>query len=182
MRAFVIVSRAIDGLTRYIGRTVAWLILVSIVISATNALVRKIFSSSSNAWLELQWYLFSAVFLLAAAHVLQQNAHVRIDILASGLRRRTQLWIDLVGHLFALVPLCLLMIYEGWPFFLRSFNAGEMSNNAGGLLLWPVKFLVVAGFALLLLQVVSEVLKIIVHLVNPPAPDGDGQPDGGGLA
>ncbi|MEI4473363.1 TRAP transporter small permease subunit [Frigidibacter sp. MR17.24] len=156
-----LLCRLIDGLNERIGQATAWLILVSILVSAGNALVRKVLSQSSNAWLELQWYLFATAFLLGAAHVLRRNGHVRIDIVAGALAPRTRLWLDLAGHLLALMPLCLLLVIEGLPFFLRSWAVEEMSSNAGGLPLWPVKALVPLGFALLLAQALSETLKTL---------------------
>ena len=121
--------------------------------------MRKAFDISSNAWLELQWYLFSAVFLLAAAYTLQRNEHIRIDIVSGMLSKRARDWIDLLGHLFMLMPFVALMLYEATRFFLVSFRLQEHSPNAGGLLLWPAKILIVAGFALLFLQGISEIIK-----------------------
>jgi len=161
MQPLLALSRLIDGLNTFVGRTVGWLILVAIAVSAGNALMRKIFSQSSNAWLELQWYLFGAVFLLCAGYALLKDAHVRIDILSSRLSRRKRNWIDVFGHVFFLAPLCLIIVYEGVPFFMRSYLSGENSGNAGGLILWPAKLLVPLGFALLLLQGVSELIKRI---------------------
>jgi TRAP-type mannitol/chloroaromatic compound transport system permease small subunit len=152
-------SGAIDALTEFVGRQVRWLILAAVVVSAVNAIIRKAFDISSNAWLELQWYLFGAVFMLAAAYVLQKNAHVRIDALSSHWRKRTRDWIDLLGHVFFLLPLCALMVWLGVPYFWEALRDGEMSNNAGGLLVWPTKFFVVAGFGLLLAQALSEIVK-----------------------
>jgi TRAP-type mannitol/chloroaromatic compound transport system permease small subunit len=140
-------------------------------VSAINAVVRYAFHLSSNAWLELQWYLFSAVFLLCAAYTLLDNAHIRIDIVASRLTKRSQDWIDVVGHVFFLLPLCLLVLFEGWPYFWNSFVGGEISANAGGLIRWPVKLLIVIGFGLLLLQGVSELIKrvaVIKGLIPDP--------------
>jgi TRAP-type mannitol/chloroaromatic compound transport system permease small subunit len=152
-------SGAIDRLTAYIGRQVRWLILAAVIVSAVNAVIRKAFDISSNAWLELQWYLFGAVFMLAAAYVLQKNGHVRIDAVSSRFSKRTRDWIDLFGHVFFLLPLCLLMVWLGTPAFWESLKGGELSSNAGGLLVWPSKFFVLAGFALLLAQACSEIVK-----------------------
>ena len=159
MTALLAFSQFVDALTRFVGYHVRWLILAAVVVSAVNAIIRKAFDSSSNAWLELQWLLFGAVFMLAAASVLQQNAHVRIDALSQYFSRRTRDWIDLLGHIFFLLPLCVLMVWLGVPYFWEAFRNGELSQNAGGLIVWPSKFLILAGFALLLAQGVSEVIK-----------------------
>ena len=155
------VSRAIDAVTEAIGKSVAWLILVAILVSAINAAVRKIFNVSSNAWLELQWYLYGAAFLLAAANTLRHNEHIRIDILYGALKRRTQHWIDLLGHIFFLMPFVVLMDIYLLPWTLKSFRDGEMSSSAGGLILWPAKALILGGFMLLTVQGVSEIIKKI---------------------
>ncbi len=154
-------SRAIDATTEAIGKSVAWLILVAILVSAVNATVRKIFNESSNAWLELQWYLFGAAFLLASANTLRHNEHIRIDILYGALKRRTQHWIDLLGHIFFLMPFVLLMDAYFIPWVWQSYQSGEMSTNAGGLILWPAKLFLLLGFALLTFQGVSEIIKKI---------------------
>ena len=159
MEALLRLSGGIDRLTEFIGRQVRWLILAAVLVSAVNAIIRKTFDTSSNAWLELQGYLFGAVFMFAAAYVLQKNAHVRIDALSSHLAKRTRDWIDLFGHVFFLLPLCLLMIWLGVPYFWEAFRDGEMSANAGGLLVWPIKFFILGGFALLLAQALSEIIK-----------------------
>lgn len=155
------VSAVIDAITAFVGQAVSWLILAIVVVSAGNAIVRKAFDYSSNAWLELQWYLFSAVFLLAAAYALQRNDHVRIDVVFGNLSRHMQRRINLFGHVFMLMPISLLMIYEGVPFVLNSIRQWEYSASAGGLLIWPVKALVVGGFVLLALQGISEIIKLI---------------------
>jgi len=154
-------SRAIDAVNIRIGKWVAWLVVVAILISATNATVRKIFDTSSNAWLELQWILFSAVFLLCASWTLIANEHIRIDIVNSFFPRRVRDWIDVLGHLFFLLPFTLVMIVTGWPFFMASFRVNEQSGNAGGLAQWPAKFLVPLAFFLLFFQGVSELIKRI---------------------
>ena len=161
MAALLALSRAIDRFNEFIGKWVGWLILLSILISAINAVVRKVFSVSSNAWLEAQWYLFGAAFLLAAAYTLKQNEHIRIDIVYGMFSRRVQHWIDLFGHVFFLMPFALLMIYYFVPYFLLSFRSGEVSTNAGGLIIWPAKALLLAGFLLLGIQGVSEIIKKI---------------------
>lgn len=154
-------SRAIDAVTAFIGRSVSWLILVAVLVSAGNAVIRKIFDTSSNAWLELQWYLYGAVFLLAAAYTLQRNEHVRIDVATAHLSKRTRDWIDLLGHIFFLMPFCLLMVYLSWPFVMNSLRSGDISVNAGGLVLWPARMMLLAGFILLLAQGISEIIKRI---------------------
>ena len=159
MEGLLRISGAIDRVTGFIGRHVRWLILAAVIVSALNAIIRKAFDTSSNAWLELQWYLFGAVFMLAAAYVLQKNGHVRIDAVSSRLSKRTRDWIDLFGHVFFLLPLCLLMVWLCIPYFWEALRNGELSNNAGGLLVWPTKFFVLAGFALLLAQALSEIIK-----------------------
>ncbi|MFS4437661.1 TRAP transporter small permease subunit [Paracoccaceae bacterium GXU_MW_L88] len=161
MGALIALSRVIDRVTLLVGKAVSWLILVAVLVSATNAVIRKVFDTSSNAWLEMQWYLFGAAFLGAAAYTLQQNEHIRIDIVYGRWSRRTQHWIDLFGHLFFLMPFVIITLWLAWPYFMRSFNSGEMSNNAGGLILWPSKLLVVLGFGLLFAQGISEIIKKI---------------------
>ncbi len=161
MAGLLALSRAIDRLNEFIGKWVGWLILASILISATNAVIRKAFNMSSNAWLELQWYLFGAAFLLAAAYTLKQNEHIRIDIVYGMFSRRKQHWIDLFGHVVFLMPFVLLMIYYFVPYFLLSFRTQEVSTNAGGLIIWPAKSLLLIGFFLLGIQGVSEIIKKI---------------------
>ena len=171
MSALLRLSSAIDAVTAFIGRSVSWLILVAVLVSAGNAIIRKAFDVSSNAWLELQWYLYGAVFLLAAAYTLQRNEHVRIDIVTSGLKKVTRDWIDLLGHIFFLMPFCLLMVYLAWPFFLNSFNNGEISLNAGGLVIWPAKSLILCCFVLLTAQALSEIIKriaVIRGIIDDP--------------
>lgn len=157
-------SRAVDRLNGLIGKALCWLILVVVVISTCNAVVRKSFDISSNAFLEIQWYLFAAVFLLGAGYTLSHNAHVRVDVLSSRFSLRTQAWIDIFGGVFFLLPMAGLILYFGWPFFMSSFVEAEMSSDAGGLLRWPVKLLLPAGFALLLLQGLAEIAKRIAFL------------------
>lgn len=158
-RVLLALSRLIDAVTAFIGRQVRWLILATVLISAANAVMRKAFDISSNGWLELQWLLFGAVFMLAAAYTLQKNAHVRIDVISNRLSKRTRDVIDLLGHLFILLPFALVATWLAAPFFLESFREGEMSSNAGGLPVWPAKFLIFAGMFLLLLQAISEIIK-----------------------
>ncbi|WP_291650396.1 TRAP transporter small permease subunit, partial [Bosea sp. (in: a-proteobacteria)] len=154
-------SRVIDKINREIGKKVAWLILLAVIVASVNAIVRKLFSISSNAWLELQWVLFGAVFLLCASWTLQVKEHIRIDIVNSMLPKRVQQWIDLVGHVLFLMPFALLIVYHSVPFFLRSYAINEQSLSAGGLPQWPAKGLVVIGFVMLVFQGISEIIKQI---------------------
>ena len=151
----------IDAINRWIGRWCAWLILLAVAVSAANATVRKIFDISSNAWLELQWVLFSAVFLLCASWTLQDNEHIRIDIVNNLMPRWLHNTIELIGHAFFLLPLTIILVLTGVPFFILSFKINEQSGNAGGLPQWPAKALIMIGFALLLAQAVSELIKRI---------------------
>lgn len=166
MQPLLGLSKAIDRLNEIIGRSVAWLILAAIVVSALNAVVRKLFNSSSNAWLELQWYLFGAAFMLAAAYTLKQNEHIRIDIVYGMFRRRTQHWIDLFGHVFFLLPFVVLMVWLFIPFVRTAWLSGEVSASAGGLIVWPARALLLAGFVLLTLQALSEIIKKIAILTG----------------
>ena len=159
MGALLRFSELIDALNGAIGRWVIWLVLGSTVISAVNAVVRKVFNASSNAFLELQWYLFAASFLLAAGYTLLNNEHVRIDVVISRLSKRTQTWLDVFGFVVFLLPMCATVLYLGLPFFLQALRSGEVSSNAGGLILWPVYALIPTGFTLLGLQAVSELIK-----------------------
>lgn len=161
MSGLLALSRGIDRVNTVIGRNASWLILLAIFVSAVNAVVRKVFSVSSNAWLELQWYLFGGAFLLAAAYTLLENEHIRIDIVFSAWSRRVQHWIELLGHIFFLMPFVLLTLWLTWPWLARSFRTGEQSMNAGGLILWPAKALLFTGFVLLFLQGLSEIIKKI---------------------
>jgi TRAP-type mannitol/chloroaromatic compound transport system permease small subunit len=154
-------SRGIDALNTAIGRAAAWAILAAILVSAANAIIRKVFGVSSNAWLELQWYLFGAVFMLCAPWTLALNEHIRIDIVSSRLKSRTRNIVEMFGHFVFLLPFALVLTYLSWPFFLTSFQSWEMSSSPGGLLIWPAKGLILVGFALLLLQWLSEVIKRI---------------------
>jgi TRAP-type mannitol/chloroaromatic compound transport system permease small subunit len=157
-------SRLIDGISMAVGKLAMWLILLATFISATNAVVRKTVGVSSNAWLEIQWYLFAAVFLLGGGYAFLRNAHVRIDFISSRFSARTRNWIDVGGILIFLLPLCYLMFAEGWPIFERAWVSGEMSSNAGGLIRWPVLGLIPLGFALLALQGLSELIKRLAFL------------------
>ncbi len=158
------VSRLIDATNERIGRAVIWLVLAAVVISAGNAIVRKLFNYSSNALLELQWYLFSAIFLLCAGYTLLRNEHVRIDVVTGRFSARVQAWIDVFGTLFFLLPMALLFIWLSWPIFVRTWVQQEISTNAGGLLIWPARLLVPVGFLLLALQGLSELIKRVAFL------------------
>lgn len=164
MGALLKFSKAVDWLNAQVGRWVIWLILASTVISGVNAVVRKVFNTSSNAYLEVQWYLFAAAFLLAAGYTLLHGEHVKIDVIAGRLSKRKQIWIDVIGFAFFLTPVCLVILYYGVPFFLQGFRSGEMSSNAGGLVRWPVYLMMPLGFILLLLQGLSEFIKRIAFL------------------
>jgi TRAP-type mannitol/chloroaromatic compound transport system permease small subunit len=164
MQGLLRLSGAIDWLNEKVGRSVIWLVLIAVLISAGNAIIRKVFDMSSNAWLEVQWYLFSAIFLLAAGYTLLRNEHVRIDVLLHRLPKRGQIWVDILGLVFFLAPFVLVMIYLSWPVFMRAYVSGEMSENAGGLIRWPVYLLVPIGFSLLALQGVSELIKRFAFL------------------
>lgn len=159
MQGLLRLSRLIDTLSERVGTSVIWLVLIAVLISAGNAIVRKLFNTSSNALLELQWYLFAAVFLLCAGYAFLKNAHVRIDFVSARFSHRLRNWIDILGILLFLIPLCLVMIDLSWPLFVNAWQSGEMSTNAGGLIRWPVFALMPAGFALLLLQSLSELIK-----------------------
>ena len=159
MRQLLALSRAIEAVNDQIGKKIAWLILVAVLVATMNAIVRKVFSVSSNAWLELQWMLFGAVFLLCASWTLQVKEHIRIDIVNSMLPKRVRQWIELLGHVLFLMPFALLIVYHSVPFFLRSYAINEQSLSAGGLPQWPAKGLVVVGFVMLVFQGVSEIIK-----------------------
>ncbi len=159
-------SRGIDAFNEAIGKVAAWAILVAVLVSAINAIVRKVFGISSNAWLELQWYLFGVTFMFCAPWTLAMNEHIRIDILSSKLKPMTRNIVEMVGHFLFLLPFALVLTYLSWPFFYGSYVSGEMSSSAGGLVIWPAKLLILVGFALLLLQWVSEVIKRIAVMTG----------------
>jgi TRAP-type mannitol/chloroaromatic compound transport system permease small subunit len=159
--ALLRLSRAIDAVNSRIGKLLSWLIVVAILVSTVNAIVRKLFDTSSNAWLELQWVLFSIVFLLCAAWTLLANEHIRIDIVNNLFSKTVRNWIEVVGHALFLLPLTIVMIVTGVPFFLRSYAVNEQSGNSGGLPQWPTKSLIMIGFTLLLFQGLSELIKRI---------------------
>ncbi len=164
MGALLKVSRGIDAFNEWLGRIIMWLVLAAVLISAGNAVVRKAFNIGSNAFLEIQWYLFAAVFMLGVGYVMLRNAHVRIDFISSRLSKRTNALIDTIGIVIFTIPLSWIMIDLGWPLFVRAWESGEMSQNAGGLIRWPVLLLVPLGFAILLVQAVSELIKRIAFL------------------
>lgn len=170
MKPLLALSRAIDALNEAAGRGACWLVLLCILISAGNAVARYGFSFSSNGLLEIQWYLYTLVFLGAAGYTLKHNAHVRIDLVAGRLSPRAQAWIDVGGHVFMLLPVSAIMLWFGWSAFLESYRIGEMSTDAGGLLRWPIKLVVPAAFALLILQGVSETIKKFALLRSPDTP------------
>jgi len=166
MTPLLSLSRLIDKISTGVGKLTMWLILVTTLISAGNALMRKIFNISSNSMLEIQWYLFAAVFMLGAGYGLLKNSHVRIDFISSKLSHRTRNWIDVIGILVVLIPFCVIMLRLGWPFFTQALASGEMSQNAGGLMRWPAYVLIPAGFALLMLQGISELIKRVAFLTG----------------
>ena len=164
MNALLALSRAIDAITERVGRLVYWLVLAVVLISAANAAVRKAFDYSSNAYLEIQWYLFSVIFLFGAGYTLLRNEHVRIDIIQGRLSPRAQNWIDVFGILLFLMPMSLIILWLSWPLFLDSYERHEVSTNAGGLIIWPARLMIPVGFALLILQALSELIKRIAFL------------------
>ena len=173
MQALLALSRGIDRVTEFVGKSVMWLIFIAILVSAGNAISRKLFNLSSNAWLELQWYLFGASFLLASAYTLKSNEHIRIDIVYGMFSKRTRQRIDLFGHVFFLMPFVLLMTWLLVPYVWRAFENGDISTNSGGLIIWPARALLLGGFALLALQGVSEIIKkvaIMRGLIDDPYP------------
>jgi len=164
LSALLSLSRLIDRFNEKVGHTFLWLVLVTVLISAANAIVRKAFNYSSNAFLEIQWYLFSTIFLFLAGYTLLRNEHVRIDVIAGRLSKRTQAWIDILGTLFFLLPMAILLAWLGWPVFVEAFERHEVSTNAGGLIIWPARLLVPIGFVLLALQGISELIKRVAFL------------------
>jgi TRAP-type mannitol/chloroaromatic compound transport system permease small subunit len=164
MQALLKLSKLIDAMSTTIGKLTMWLILATTLISAGNAIVRKAFDMSSNGLLEIQWYLFAAVFMLGSGYGFLKNSHVRIDFISSKLTDRTRNWIDVLGILLVLIPFCVLLIDLSWPAFVNAYNNGEMSQNAGGLIRWPVYLLVPLGFTLLIIQAFSELIKRIAFL------------------
>jgi TRAP-type mannitol/chloroaromatic compound transport system permease small subunit len=153
------ISRAIDWLNEMVGKTVLWLVLAAVLVSAVNAVIRYGFNISSNAWLELQWYFFGAIFLLCAGYTMLRNEHIRIDVVSSRLTQKTRNWIEVVGALFFVLPLAVGMVWLSWPIFINAIVSGEESSNAGGLIRWPARLLIPIGFFLLSLQAISELIK-----------------------
>lgn len=176
MKLLLQLSRLVDRLGEGVGKLAMWAILLTTLISAGNAIVRKLFGVSSNAWLEIQWYLFAAVFMLGGGFAFLRNAHVRIDFLSSRFSARTRNWVDVAGIVIFVFPLCYMMITMGWPLFMQAWESGEMSSNAGGLIRWPVYLLIPLGFALLMLQSASELVKRIAFITGqgPDALDHTG--------
>jgi TRAP-type mannitol/chloroaromatic compound transport system permease small subunit len=166
MRPLLAVSSAIDLLNEKIGYVCNLLVLAACIVSAGNAMIRYAFSYSSNSWLELQWYMFAILVMFGASYTFKRNEHVRVEIFYLFLSERGQLWLDLIGTLFFLIPSCLLLSYLSWPFFMQAYAVGEISSNAGGLVRWPIKIVVPVGLVLLALQGVSEVIKRIAALQN----------------
>ncbi|HEY1325538.1 MAG TPA: TRAP transporter small permease subunit [Casimicrobiaceae bacterium] len=166
MNALLALSRAIDALTERVGRLVYWLILVVVLISAANATVRKLFNYSSNAYLEIQWYLFSVIFLFGAGYTFLRNEHVRIDIVTGRFSSRVHNWIDVVGIVFFLFPMSAIIMWLSWPLFVDSYVRNEVSTNAGGLTIWPARLMIPVGFALLIIQGVSELIKRVAFLAG----------------
>jgi TRAP-type mannitol/chloroaromatic compound transport system permease small subunit len=164
MRALLALSRAIDAVNERIGHVVYWLVLIMVLISAGNATTRYLLNMASNAWLELQWYLFAAVFLLCSGYTLLHNEHIRIDVVAGNLSRRKQIWIDIFGTVFFLLPMSAYIMWSSWPVFMNAWTSGEVSGSAGGLIRWPARLLVPVGFALLTLQGLSELVKRVAYL------------------
>jgi len=176
MNAMLAFSRAVDWFTERIGRGLFWLLLLAVLVSTANAISRYALGMASNAWLELQWYLFATIFMLGAAYVFLHDQHVRIDVLAHRLPRKVQVWIDVVGIVVFLIPLCLFVIWSSWPPVARAIETWEISPNPGGLLRWPLYILVPIGFALLALQSLSELFKRVAYLTGQ-GPDPHARPE-----
>jgi TRAP-type mannitol/chloroaromatic compound transport system permease small subunit len=157
-------SRAIDRLNEQFGYVANWMVLLACLISAGNAFSRYLFSMSSNGWLEIQWYMFAAMVLLGGPYTLKMNEHVRVDLIYGMVSERTRIWIDIIGGLLFLLPICVILTYFTWPWFVDSWKLGEVSTNAGGLIRWPVKLLMPVGFALMALQGISEIIKRVAAL------------------
>jgi len=164
MKQLLALSRAVDFVNEHIGRLVYWCVLIMVLVSAANATSRYALNMASNAWLELQWYLFAAVFLLCAGYTLLHNEHIRIDVVSSRLSRRAQIWVDVFGLVVFLLPMTLFIMWLSWPIFMNAWTSGEISGNAGGLVRWPARLLVPLGFFLLSLQGISELIKRIAYL------------------
>ena len=174
MKFLLAIAGLIDRLNERVGRTVLWLTLVVVIVSAGNAVVRKVFHTSSNAWLELQWYLFGAIFLLASGYTYLRNEHVRVDVLSSRFPAKVQVWIEIIGIVFFIFPAAGLIFWLSLPYFYDSWRLQELSSNTGGLIRWPAKLLIPVGFALLILSGVSKLIKCVAYLAghgpNPLVP------------
>ena len=170
MRALLGLSTVIDAVNEKIGVVCNWLVLLACLVSGGNAMVRYAYDTSSNAWLEIQWYMFAVMVMFGAAYTLKRNEHVRVDLFYMTLGRRGQLWIDILGTLFFLLPTCIILAWLSWPFFMQSFAVSEHSSNAGGLLRWPIKLVLPLGFALLALQGISELIKRVAFLNGMSVP------------
>ncbi len=166
MNLLLSLSKSIDAINERIGVTISWALLVAVLICSGNAMVRYLFNTSSNAWLEIQWYLFGAIFLLASSYTLKRNEHVRIDVIVGHLSKRAQAWIDILGFLFFMLPVTALILYFALPYALESVRNQEVSSNAGGLIVWPAKILIPLGFLLLTLQGISELIKRVGFLMG----------------
>ncbi|MGQ3300454.1 TRAP transporter small permease subunit [Reyranella sp.] len=164
MRLLLSFSTLIDALNEKIGTVCNWLVLLACVVSAGNAMVRYAYDTSSNAWLEIQWYMFAVIVMFGASYTMKRNEHVRVDLLYMNLGRRGQLWVDILGTLVFLLPTCTILAWLSWPFFMQSFNVYEHSSNAGGLVRWPIKLVLPVGFALVALQGLSELIKRVAFL------------------
>jgi TRAP-type mannitol/chloroaromatic compound transport system permease small subunit len=164
MRLLLSFSALVDAMNEKIGVICNWLVLLACVVSAGNAMIRYAYDSSSNAWLEVQWYMFAVIVMFGAAYTLRKNEHVRVDIIYMTLSRRGQLWVDILGTLIFLIPTCAILAWLSWPFFMQSYSVFEHSSNAGGLLRWPIKLVLPLGFALVALQGISELIKRVAFL------------------
>ena len=166
MNALLKLSRLIDALTERIGKAVLWLVLIVVLVSAANAIMRYTIHYSSNAFLEIQWYLFGVIFLFSSGYTLLRNEHVRIDLISSKFSKRGQVWIDIFGILFFLMPMAVVIMLLSWPVFMNAFESQEMSNSAGGLIVWPARLMIPVGFFLLILQAISELIKRVGFLMG----------------
>ena len=164
MKTLLRLSGLIDALNERVGHLSYWLILVAVLVSSGNATMRYAFNRSSNAWLEIQWYLFSAVFLFCAGYALLHNQHVRIDVISGHLSKRARAWIDILGTLFFLLPMAIAIMWMSWPVFVDAYQRNEVSTNAGGLIVWPARLMLPVGFFLLILQGISELIKRVAFL------------------
>jgi TRAP-type mannitol/chloroaromatic compound transport system permease small subunit len=164
VKGLLTISRGIDWLNAQFGVVANWLVLLACLISAGNAASRYLFSQSSNGWLEIQWYMFAGMVLLGAPYALKMNEHVRVDLVYGMMSERTQIWIDILGGFLFLLPICVILTYFTWPWFVESWRIGEVSSNAGGLIRWPVKLMLPVGFVLMALQGISEIIKRVAAL------------------